>query len=144
VGETSLQIAEGEELFKIHVHLPTRVAEEMPQRCLPTACAGVQRWDVLGEGVREHRLQLRAPAHAAAFVNRHIFEPETGGLLGHGMARLLCEELQVICWQEITRMTERWARRKLAREEDRAVSMRKRSHRPKFLRCYREARHGTQ
>jgi hypothetical protein len=112
--------------------------------CLPTACAGVQRWDVLREGVREHRLQLRPPAHAAGFVNRHIFELETGGPLGHGMARLLCEELQVICWPEITRMTERWARRKLAREEDRAVSMLKRSHRPKFLGCYREARHGTQ
>ena len=45
----------------------------------------------------------------------------------------------MICWWELTRMTERCASRKLARQEERPVSMPKRSCRPKFLQCYREA-----
>jgi hypothetical protein len=46
--------------------------------CLPTACAGVQRLDVLREGVIELRVHLRPAAHAAGFVERDDFECDGG------------------------------------------------------------------
>jgi hypothetical protein len=48
-----------------------------------------ERLNLLAQRVVEHRLHARSSAHAAGFIQGHVFKLNTGGLVGHRIARFL-------------------------------------------------------